>query len=83
VVPAFSVDCSMNNKKKCMLIFMCACVLLGGSYVYIFTSIAFVEVGLDVFLHAEMVSGLGKKMIVILYSHPGEYLLNILYLHLH
>lgn len=59
------------------------CVLLGGSYVYIFTSIAFVEVGLDVFLHAEMVAGLGKKMIVILYSLPGEYLLNILYLHLH
>lgn len=42
------------------------CVLLGGSYVYIFTSITFVEVGLDVFLHAEMVAGLGKKMIVIL-----------------
>lgn len=27
VVPAFSVDCSMDNTKKCMLIFMCACFL--------------------------------------------------------
>lgn len=65
MVPAFSVDCSMDNTKKCMLIFMCACFLEVPTSTYLRVS-PFVEVGLDVFLHAEMVAGLGKKMIVIL-----------------